>query len=75
MTHPVDPLIDYARPCMMAERALKALHDAALHKDYDAAVQHGIDTLVEVKMTIQNLRLMKEQEEQENALRKQTAPV
>ncbi len=65
-------LIDYAHPCMMAENALKKLHDAALQRDYDAAVQYGIEAAVEVRLTIQNLKLMKEQE---NALRKQTETV
>lgn len=65
-------MTDYAYPCMMAENALKDLHLAALDKDYSAAIEHGIQALVEVKLTIQNLKLMKEQED---ALRNQTQTV
>lgn len=65
-------MTDYAYPCMMAENALKDLHLAALDKDYAAAIEHGIQALVEVKLTIQNLKLMKEQED---ALRNQAQTV
>jgi hypothetical protein len=32
-------LIDYARPTMLAENALKELHKAMLRKDYKTAVE------------------------------------
>jgi hypothetical protein len=63
MIYPVDPVIDYARPCMLAEIALKDMHNAALARDYDAAVVKGIEAMVEVRLSIQNLKLMKEQED------------
>lgn len=65
-------LTDYAHPCMMAENALKDLHLAALDKDYSAAILFGIAAATEVRLTIQNLKLMKEQED---ALRNQTQTV
>ena len=65
-------MIDYAMPCMKAERALKQLHDAVLRKDYDAALGAGLDAIVEVKMTYNSVLHMKEQHD---AVREQAAPV
>lgn len=66
-------MIDYAYPCMMAEKALKDLHNAALDKDYAAAILFGIGAMTEARLTIQNLRLMKEQEDALNATIKQAS--
>ena len=55
-------MIDYAYPCMMAENALKKLHDAMLMKKYDDAIEQGIIALAETKMIINSIRHMKEQE-------------
>lgn len=55
-------LIDYAYPCMMAERAIKDLHDAMLMKEYDEAIEHGLRALAEVKLTINSIKHMQEQE-------------
>ena len=65
-------LIDYAMPCMKAEKALKRLHDAMLRKDYDAALEAGRDAIVEVKMTYNAVLHTKEVED---AIREQAAPV
>lgn len=65
-------MTDYAYPCMMAENALKDLHLAALDKDYSAAILFGVAALAEVRLTVQSLKLMKEQED---ALRNQTQTV
>ena len=65
-------MIDYAHPCMMAEKALKELHNAMLNNDYAAAMKAGMDAMVEVRMTMNAINHMKDKE---NALRKQTAPV
>ena len=37
--------VDYAYPTMMAEKALKALHDAALEKNWIEARQQAINTI------------------------------
>jgi hypothetical protein len=49
-------MIDYARPTMLAERALKNLHDAMLDRRYDKAIreakealQHVADALVAIE--------------------------
>lgn len=55
-------LIDYAYPCMMAERALKDLHDAMLLKKYDEALKHAETAMFEVRMTAASIRHMQEVE-------------
>jgi hypothetical protein len=35
-------MIDYAYPCMMAEKALKNLHEAMLSNAHDRATEHGL---------------------------------
>lgn len=32
-------IVDYARPTMMAERALRELHEAMLRRDYETALE------------------------------------
>lgn len=65
-------MIDYSYPAMMAERAMKDLHNAALENDFDAAIEHGLNALTEMRLTINALRDMKEQRD---ALRQQTQTV
>jgi len=38
----VDRIIDYAYPAMMAEKSLKALHDAALEKSWFEAREQAL---------------------------------
>lgn len=57
---PVDPIIDYAYPMMMAERALRNAHNALLDRDTDVALGELIQTIVEVKMAINCIKLMEE---------------
>lgn len=42
-------LIDYARPMMMAERALKKAHDCLLEQDYEAALDQLKLAIVETR--------------------------
>jgi hypothetical protein len=53
-------LVDYAYPCMMAEKALKNLHAKMLEGKYDEAVTAGIEALADVRLTIQAIRDMQE---------------
>jgi hypothetical protein len=55
-------IVDYAYPCMMAEKALKELHDKMLDRDYDTALDLAMKALVEVKMTYNSIKHMKEVE-------------
>jgi len=44
----MDDIIDYARPTMLAERALKDMHNAMLEKRYDDAVSHLMEASVQL---------------------------
>lgn len=61
-------MIDYAHPCMMAEKALKQAHLAMLAKDYDKATEHTVAALIATSHMYDAIKHMKEQE---NALRQQ----
>ena len=63
-----DILIDYAYHAMMAEKALKKLHNMMLDNDFDEAVEAGIQTLADVKLAINAIKHMKEKQ---HALREQ----
>lgn len=59
-------LIDYARPMMMAERALKKAHDYLLDRDYELALDQLKLAIVEVRAaSVATLHL----QENSNALR------
>ena len=49
-------MIDYARPTMLAEKALKDLHNAMLEKRYEDAIGHAFQAIVESRMAIQAIR-------------------
>ena len=53
-------MIDYAYPCMMAEKALKKAHDAVLDNDLDAAIIEALVAMSEAKLMLNALRHMKE---------------
>ena len=63
-----DILIDYAYHAMMAETALKKLHNTMLDNDFDGAVEAGIQTHADVKLAINAIKHMKEKQ---HALREQ----
>lgn len=48
-------MIDYSYPCMMAERALKDLHNAAIEGRLEDAKEHALVALAEVRLTYQAL--------------------
>lgn len=57
----VEVVVDYAYPCMMAEKALKELHQAMLRGDVDAALEHALTAMAEAKLTYNAIRATKEQ--------------
>jgi hypothetical protein len=57
-----EPMIDYAYPCMMAEKAIKDLHNAMLAKKYTEALVHAETALVEVRLTAAAVRHMQEKD-------------
>lgn len=67
-----DVLIDYALPCMAAERELRDLHNYALEGKYEQAMQAALAASAEARLTYHALVHMKEKRD---ALRQQTSPV
>jgi len=53
-------MIDYAMPAMMAEKALKDLHDAMLENRYDAALEYALQAIVESKLAYHAIIVMQE---------------
>ncbi len=56
----VDPIIDYAHPLMMAEKALKNAHLAMLERNSDEAIGELLQAVVEVKLAMNCIKLMEE---------------
>lgn len=65
-------IIDYAFPCMNAERSLKEAHLAMLEKDYDKATQCTVEALIAASRMYDAIKYMKEQD---HGLRQQTQTV
>lgn len=65
-------MIDYAYPCMMAEKALKKAHNAMLERDYDEAIGEALTAIAETKLMINSIRDMKERSD---AVCKQTKTI
>ena len=55
-------LIDYAYPAMMAEKALKNMHDAMLENKYDDALEYAMKAIVETRLAYQSIVHMKEKQ-------------
>jgi len=55
-------VIDYAMPTMMAERALKELHTAALNREFDKAIEFALEAAVQCRMANAALRQMQKEE-------------
>lgn len=53
-------IVDYAAPCMNAEKALKDLHNAILEGKYDDALGHALTAIVETKLTYNAILHMKD---------------
>lgn len=54
-------LIDYAFPCMMAEKALKDTHAAMLMRDHEEAYAKAVDCIAHVEAVLFAITHMKEQ--------------
>lgn len=55
-------MLDYAYPCMMAEKALKKLHEAMLNREFDAAKEAALVVLVETKLTLNAINDMQDRD-------------
>jgi hypothetical protein len=54
-------LIDYAHPCMMAEKALKDVHNSVLKKDFDAAINQAVEAIVQARLMLNALNHQREE--------------
>ena len=57
-----EQIVDYAMPCMNAERALKRTHDAVLERDLDKAISEAIRAVAESRLLVVTLKEMKERQ-------------
>lgn len=53
-------MVDYAYPCMMAEKALKELHSAMLNRDFGKAKEAALTAMVETKLALTAINDMEE---------------
>jgi uncharacterized protein YbjQ (UPF0145 family) len=56
-------IVDYAKPCMDAEKALKDAHDAVLDRKFDEAMTKTMDAIINARLMYGALRHMKEKNE------------
>lgn len=56
-------IVDYAKPCMDAEKALKDAHDAVLDGKLDLAMTKAMDAVICARLMYGALRHMKEKNE------------
>lgn len=55
-------IIDYAKPCMDAEKALKDAHNAVLEQNLDLAMTRTMDAVISARLMYGSLRDMKEKQ-------------
>lgn len=56
----MEEIIDYAYPCMMAERALHEVHKSMLKGDYETALEQANVALVETRIMANSIREMRD---------------
>lgn len=54
-------MIDYSYPCMMAEKALRDLHNAALENDLEAAKEAALEAVAHARATYAALEHMRQE--------------
>lgn len=54
-------MIDYAYPTMMAEKALKELHEAMLAKKFEAAKEAALRCISEARIAYHSIGVMEEE--------------
>ena len=58
-----EEVLDYAKPCMDAEKALKDAHNAVLGSNLEQAMTHTMDAIIAARLMYGTLRHMKEKNE------------
>lgn len=56
----IELIIDYAKPCMDAEKALRDAHNAVLDQKLDLAMNRTMDAIICARLMYGSLRDMKE---------------
>ena len=56
-------VVDYAKPCMDAEKALRDAHNAVLEHDLERAMTKTMDAVINARLMYNALRHMKEKNE------------
>jgi hypothetical protein len=49
----MDDIIDYARPTLLAEKALKDMHNAVIEKRYADAKENALEALTQLRLAYQ----------------------
>lgn len=55
-------IVDYAKPCMDAEKALKDAHDAVLNGNLELAMTKAMDAVICARLMYGALRHMKDKQ-------------
>lgn len=53
-----EEIVDYAKPCMDAEKALKDAHNAVLENDLELAMTKAMDAVIHARLMYVALRVM-----------------
>lgn len=56
-------MIDYAMPCMKAEKSLKDAHNAVIEGKLDLAMEHTLAAITETRMMLHSINFMKEKQD------------
>jgi hypothetical protein len=59
-------IVDYAYPAMMAEKALKDMHNAMLGNKFEEAMEYALQAIVEIRIARHSITHMKEQHDARN---------
>ena len=61
-------MIDYSKPLMDAEAALKRMYAACLEKDYETAVKEGFNAMADTKLAIVSIMHITDQQGDQNGV-------
>lgn len=58
----IEIIVDYAKPCMEAEKALRDAHNAVLEQNLELAMTRTMDAVICARLMYGSLRDMKEKQ-------------
>jgi hypothetical protein len=59
----IEIIVDYAKPCMEAEQALRDAHEAVLNGNLELAMTKTMDAIISARLMYGSLRHMKEKQQ------------